>query len=150
MKEIIKMLDEKLRYINHEIEEKTIRVRVKSKRKKAECPYCGERSEKAHSKSTRKLQDLPIQGKKVIIEIERRKYKCKNPECGHKTYAETFEFYEAKSRKTKRLNEEIMRVALTQSSMSAAAYLRGSVANVGKSTICNMIKKRNEIDDGAK
>jgi hypothetical protein len=39
------------------------------------------------------------------------------------------------------LQEEIMRTAMTQSSVSASRYLRKHVADVGKSTICNMIKK---------
>jgi ribosome biogenesis GTPase A len=81
-------------------------------------------------------------GKKVNIMLNRRKMFCWKPECGHKTFTEIFEFIEAKSRKTKRLQDEIMRVSLTQSSVSASKYLRRSVANVGKSTICNMLKKR--------
>ena len=67
-----------------------------------------------------------------------------NKDCGHKTFAETFSFLEAKATKTKRLQEEIFKVALTQSSIAAARYLRNSAAEIGKSTICNLLKKGRE------
>ena len=137
------MLDENLKYMSHAILGNSIKIYVKSRRKKARCPYCGEESIKAHSQNQRKFQDLPIQGKKVIIELERRKYFCLNGECEYKTFAEAFDFYAPMSRKTKRLYDEILQVSLTQSSLSAAKYLKRSVADVGKSTICNMLKKKN-------
>ena len=142
MKEIIKMLDENLAYTKQEIAGDKINIYVKSKRKIINCPYCGTESRKVHSKKNQKIQDLPITGKKVNIMLERRKIFCGNPECNHKTFAETFEFMGVKSRKTKHLQEEILRVSLTQSAVSASKYLRRSVADVGKSTICNMLKKR--------
>jgi len=84
---------------------------------------------------------LPIQGKKVKLLIENNKYFCTNEKCNHKTFAEVFDFYEPNATKTNRLQEEITRVSLTQSSVSAAKYLQNSIADVGKSTICNMLKK---------
>ena len=142
MKEIIKMLDVNLVYINEEIVGDTINIYVKSKRKIIKCAYCGAESRKVHSRKMQKIQDLPIAGKKVNIMLERRKIFCGNAKCSHKTFTETFEFMGVKSRKTKRLQEEILRVSLTQSAVSASKYLKRSVANVGKSTICNMLKKR--------
>lgn len=73
--------------------------------------------------------------------MAQKKYFYKNESCDRTTFAESFGFYEPKATKTKRLQEEIMRVAVTQSSLSAAKYLRTHVADVGKSTICNMLKK---------
>jgi len=90
------------------------------------------------------LQDLPIQGKKVWLHLKNKKYFCVNAECGQKTFAEQFEFYEPNSVRTKRLQEEILIVSLTQSSISASKYLRNSVADVGKSTICDMLKKERQ------
>lgn len=141
MTKILSLPDKQLSYISQEISEAKIILRFKSKSKQGKCPYCGEESKKVHSFYTRKLQDLPIQGKKVKLEMEIKKYFCNNKECKNKTFAETFEFYEPNATKTKRLQEEIIRVSLTQSSVSASKYLRTSVAEVGKSTICNLLKK---------
>ena len=144
MRELVRMLSSEIKYITHEINEDTIAIYVKSKRKEAQCPYCGKVSDKVHSKYIRKLQDLPIQRKKVKLHIERNKYFCKNKECIKGTFAERFDFFDDKATKTNRLQDEILRVSLTQSSVSASKYLKSSVADVGKSTICNLLKKGRE------
>ena len=138
---LIELPDERLRCKSYENDGAVIVIRAASISTGAICPYCGKASEKVHSHYTRKLQDLPIQGKKVKPLLDNKKYFCINPECGHKTFAEQFTFFEPKSAWTKRLGKEILRVALTQSSVSASKYLRGSVADVSKSTICNLLKK---------
>jgi len=144
MNEIVILPDERLSYISHESEATTISLYVQSIDEQAICPYCGERSDKIHSHYLRTLQDLPIQGKKVKLVIDNKKYFCLNKDCSHRTFAEKFSFFEPKATKTKRLQEEILRVSMTQSSLSAAKYLRKSVADVGKSTICNLLKKTRE------
>ena len=66
MKDMIKMLDQTLKYERHEIVEDGIYIWVKSKRKILTCPYCGYKSRETHSKYHRTAQDLPISGKKSI------------------------------------------------------------------------------------
>jgi len=144
MNKLITLPDKQLRHVCYEVGDTNITIRVKSVSKMAKCPYCGWVSKKVHSHYVRILQDLPIQGKKVKLALRLKKYFCNNEGCGYKTFAETFSFFEPRATKTKRLQEEILRVSLTQSSVSAATYLRKSVADVGKSTICNLLKK---IDD---
>ena len=141
MKELIKLLDDNLGYISHEIQDGEINIQVRSERKEAECPYCGAISTQIHSRTKRILKDLPIQGKKVKIHLLNHKYFCSNHKCAHKTFTERFAFFEPKATRTNRLQEEILRVSLTQSSVAASRYLRASVADVGKSTICNLLKK---------
>jgi transposase len=141
MEELIKLLDKDLQYDSHDVCSNEIQIHLSSKRKKSECPYCSQESHQIHSRARRTLKDLPIQSMKVKIILSNNKYFCKNPECARKTFAERFAFFEPKATKTKRLQEEIMRVSLTQSSISASRYLKASIADVGKSTICNLLKK---------
>jgi transposase len=141
MEEMVKLLSEKLQYIGHEVSETGIELYVEPATEQAQCPYCGTASTKVHSNYVRKLQDLPMQGKKVVIYLTNRKFFCGNEQCGHRTFAERLPFYEPNATKTSRLQEEIMRIATTQSALAASKYLRQSVAQVGKSTICNMLKK---------
>lgn len=144
MREIVEMLSKQVEYVSHENLCDEIIIHIKSREDVAYCPYCGELSTRVHSRYNRRLQDLPIQGRKVKLKIERRKYFCTNPECAHGTFVEAFDFFEGKETKTNRLQKEILRVSLTQSSVSAARYLKASVADVGKSTICNLLKKGRE------
>lgn len=141
MEELISLLDRNLNYEGHEIHGEELFIYVSSLREKAICPYCGPPSAQVHSHKLRTLKDLPIQGHKVKILLDQRKYFCKNKSCTKKTFAERFAFFDPSATTTNRLREEILRVALTQSSVAAARYLRNSVAAVGKSTICNMLKK---------
>ena len=141
MRDLLKLLDTNLRYINHTVINDEIHIKAKSRRKEAKCPYCNKPSANVHSQVNRTLKDLPIQGKKVKLILESKKYFCRNPDCTQTTFSERFSFFEPKATKTNRLQEEILRVSLNQSSIAASRYLRKSVADVGKSTICNLLKK---------
>ena len=142
MDELIKGLDEDLEYVGHEIVGDTIFITVASTRKAAICPYCGAVSDKVHSVYKRRFKDLPIQGKKVEIIINNRKMFCNNSECEHRTFAETFDCLPFKSTRSQRLTDEIVRISLEVSSITASRLLNKSVVKVGKSTICNLLKKK--------
>ena len=141
MDELIKRLDENLQYVSHEIVDDTLFLKVVSTRNELACPKCGHYSMRTHSRYIRSFQDLPIQDKKVVVVIDNRKMFCDNPECKNTTFAETFSFLPPKGKKSKRLLDKIMEVSLSVSSLTATAILRNGVADVGKSTICNMLKK---------
>ncbi len=128
MDEFIKLLDANLEYINHKIIGDTIYINVISNRKEVQCPFCGHMSSQVHSTYERSFQDLPMQGKKVVIIIKRRKMFCNNPEYDHTTFAERFTWLANKSKKTKRLQDEIVRLSLHCSSTAAARFLNVSLA----------------------
>ena len=95
---------------------------------------------KKHSTYERSFQDLPIMGKKSKIIIQNRKMFCLNPECKHTTFAETFDFIKPKAKKGNRLLDKIIDVSLNVSSVNASDILKNGIADVGKSTICNLLK----------
>ena len=142
MDEFLKLLDKHLEYVSHEIIDDTIFINVVSNREEVICPFCGKPSTKVHSHYKRSFQDLPIQGNKVRVILDNRKMFCNNPDCNHTTFAENFDFMAPKAKKTKRLEDEIINISMNVSSLTATDILRNSVANVGKSTICNLLKKR--------
>lgn len=142
MDEFIKLLDWSLDYISHEMIGDTIIIRVSSNKEEVICPYCGASSSKRHSAYERSFQDLPIMGMKSKIIINNRKMFCINSECRHTTFAETFDFIRPKAKKSNRLLDKIIDVSLNTSSLSASDILKDGIADVGKSTICNLLKKR--------
>lgn len=144
MNEFVKLLDNNLQYIEHEIDAKNkfCYIYVTSIRLEAACPFCGGTSTKVHSKYQKSFQDLPMQGYKVIILLNNRKMFCLNPDCNHTTFAERFDFIGNKAKKTKRLEDEIIRLSLNCSSIAASQILKNNVVEVGKSTICQLLKKR--------
>jgi len=142
MKDLIKLLDEHLEYVEHRIVDDELLITVKSNRQEVRCPYCGEISSKCHSLYERSAQDLPVMGKKTKLIFINRKMFCQNPNCSHKTFAERFDFLAFKSKKTERLVDKIIDISVHTSSISASRILKDGIADVGKSTVCNIIKKR--------
>ena len=148
MDELVKTIDQNLEYISHETKSGVIRIFVRTIRQEAQCPYCGAFSNKVHSLYYRKFRDLPIQDKKVEIVIDNRKYFCVNPDCSHKTFAEVFECLPKMGRRSKRLTEAIMDTATNLSSIAASKTLKQRTADIGKSTICRLLKKELQNQQG--
>ena len=142
MDEFIKELDASLDYLEHEITENEVIIYVASNRKSGSCPYCGCDSMRVHRRNEKSFQDLPIMGKKTKVIIENRKFFCDNPDCTFTTFAERFDFLKQNGKKTKRLIEKIIDISLNTSSIAASRTLKDGIADVGKSTICNLLKKR--------
>ncbi len=84
MKEIVKLLDESLKYQKHEIFDTVIYIHVVSNRIEAECKFYKTLSNRVHSYYNRSFQALPLLGKKVIIVLNNRKLFCDNPNCSKK------------------------------------------------------------------
>jgi len=142
MDKIIKLLDRRLSYVGHKLVDGTLFISVRSLKKSVRCHYCGHLSSKVHSFYSRSFQDLPMQGQKVIIVLKNRKFFCRNSDCQHKTFAESYGFLSFKGKKTKRLEYSLIRQSLHCSSVTAAKQFKTNFADVGKSTICNLLKKR--------
>lgn len=53
-----------------------------------DCPTCGLPSRRLHSRYLRVLHDLPRQGRPATIRIAARRFRCLNPACARKTFAE--------------------------------------------------------------
>ena len=57
----------------------------------APCPSCGLPSARLHSRYTRALSDLPISGRRVLIRVVVRRFRCAEAPCRTRIVAERFE-----------------------------------------------------------
>lgn len=147
MDDLIKLLDKNLDYVSHEIVEDTMYIKVASNRKIFTCPHCNTECKRIHSHYIKTFQDLPIQDKKVIIILDNRKFFCENNECSNKTFSETFDCIDFKSKKSKRLIEYIINTSMKLSTIDASKVLEKNGVRVSKSTVHNLLKKiEHEID----
>ena len=64
-------------------------IQMKSTSSSCKCPKCNRITQKYHGTYTRKVQDLPILGKNVQLEICSHEYACLNDECEAVSIAET-------------------------------------------------------------
>lgn len=111
-------------------------VYARSSNKEGICPYCGSHSHKVHSHYVRRITDLPILGKGVIIYFETRKFFCSNTDCAHKTFAEQpgTEIFRYR-RRTRRCEVFTVQQAGVCSSNSAARLMRAIGVNLCGGTI---------------
>lgn len=52
------------------------------------CPVCGAISTSRHGWHRRRLQDLPVQGTPLVLDLRLGRWRCRNEECGRKTFVE--------------------------------------------------------------
>lgn len=84
------------------------------------CPGCGYESRSVHSSYVRRLRDLPILGRPVVVLAKVRRFRCQNSGCSRKTFAEPLgNLALAHAQRTKRLTAQLLSLILTTSSRSA-------------------------------
>ncbi|CAD5902963.1 hypothetical protein [Carnobacterium maltaromaticum] len=132
-------IDPDLEYLHSELINEKIVIHVKSKRTQFCCPQCKYPSDKAHMTYPKNFDDLPIQGKKVEMNIKNKNYFCVNIKCPSKTFSETFSCINSYAKKTVRLEENILALSMEMSSVSAANYLNKQNISLSKSSICRRL-----------
>lgn len=147
MQELLTLLDKNLVYDNHQIIDGNFVITAHSGNPVCKCRYCGKESSSIHSVYQRSVQDLPIQGHSTTLVLTARKMFCKNSKCEHKTFSESFSFIERNAKKTNRLKDQIINVALETSSIAAADTLKREAIQASKSTVCLLLKKISTIVD---
>lgn len=68
--------------------EQQVLVDLRSTRRWACCPDCGQRSRCVHSVFTRVLAELPLGGVPVHVRLHARRYRCRNTTCPRQTFRE--------------------------------------------------------------
>ena len=82
---IAKLLDmEAYDFESLEQDERQILLNVRMKRRAQECPTCGALCNQVHDYRLQRVKDSPIQGKAVIWQYQKRRYRC--PCCGKRFY----------------------------------------------------------------
>ncbi len=67
MNELIQMLSEDYELNDYRVKGQKIVMEIESTQNILRCPYCGSISQKVHSRYQRDIQDLPIQGRQVVL-----------------------------------------------------------------------------------
>lgn len=138
---LIQVLDKKLIVEKTEIIDNIMYIHCYKEKYKCKCKYCGTESKRIHSKYTRKIQDLSIQGYSVKLIITCNKYFCDNLECKHTTFSEKLDFVNKNAVRTKRVDSLITVVAATNSSINSKKQLEKTNIKVSKDTILRTLKK---------
>lgn len=125
--------------------EDSITIKLKSVTKSCHCHICGEETTKYHGTYTRKVQDLPMIGKSVYLEIRTREYVCCNSKCKAKTIAEDFDgFLSYYSRMTERCADFICTLALESSCEGCARICKAMNLKISGDSVIRLLLRRYE------
>jgi len=126
-------------------DESQITIYMKSKSKECICPACGTISQKHHGTYHRRVQDLPILGKSVWLDINAYEFRCENPDCSNVSNVETFQgFLQYRRRMTDRCAFFICALALETSCEATADICKAMGIQVSGDTVIRMLLSRAE------
>lgn len=106
------------------------------------CPNCQQVSQHRHGWYPRRPQDLPCIGEGVYLELAVRRFRCLNPECPKKTFAERFpDWLPTYARRTTRLTEVLREVSFEMSAESGRHILRWFKIDISGDTLIRIVKQ---------
>ncbi len=106
----------------------------------AVCPFCGHFSDCRHSQYVRRLLDLPADSRKVVVHWRIRKFRCINPNCRHRVFAERIPgFARPHARRTERLDQLLTRIGVFLGGEAGARLARDLHTPVSPDTILRLL-----------
>lgn len=125
-----------MKILSQTITEESVILRFKSITHQAQCPRCGKTTDKYHSTYHRKVQDLPLFGKTVILDITAYRYYCADSECNQKVFAEGLQGFAGVYRRiSSRLEELLITIALNTSCEGTAAICKKMGVRISADTV---------------
>ena len=132
--------------INQVIENTSgITILLKSTTHNHGCPKCGQTTKSYHSTYRRRIQDLPILGKSVYLNITAYRYNCENTSCDQKVFSEELSGFTGKYRRmTSRLEDFIIMLALNTSCEGTARICKQMNVNISGDTVIKILLRNAE------
>jgi len=123
-------------------------IRLKSITEACECPKCHKYLVGYHGTYIRKVQDLPILGKNVQLQITVREYWCDNDDCSVTTVTESYNgFLNSYSRMTERCADFICTLAMETSCEGCARICKVMNLKISGDTVIRLLTKRFSLQE---
>ena len=112
------------------------------------CPDCGRQSKQVHSRYERRLLDLPSHGRAVQVRVAVRRFRCPEPSCRRRIFAERLgDTVAARSaRRTSRLEAIVHHLGIALGGRPAAALARRLMLPVSKDTLLRVVRRHAAYD----
>jgi transposase len=105
------------------------------------CPTCDQVSRCRHSAYERRLQDLPWQGSAVELRLKVRRFRCRNPGCARKIFAEALPAVaRPHGRRTTRVREIIRLIGYSAGGLAGSRILQRLAVPVSDDTVLRTVK----------
>jgi transposase len=125
-----------------------ITIHLKSITKSCICPACHKQTEHYHGTYVREVQDLPILGTNVRLQITAHEYWCDNDQCEVTAIAESYDgFVSSYSRMTERCADFICTLALETSCEGCSRICNAMNLKVSGDTVIRLLTRRFTIQE---
>ena len=110
----------------------------------ARCPGCDQPSFRIYSRYTRTLSDLPVAGRRVVIDVRVRRFRCIGSDCRTKIFVERLgpNLAAAYGRRTARLDCIVHHLGLALSGPPAASFARRLMVPASWDTMLRTVRRR--------
>lgn len=118
-----------------------IHICLKSERKQIVCPCCNQTTDVLHSNYHRKIQSIPLNGKKTFLDIVANKYDCTNEDCDFKVIVEPLPFAAWKQRRSIELDCLILAISCFMSDEGTSTILKSLGITISNDSIRRLREK---------
>jgi transposase len=116
-------------------------IRAHSKSQAVRCPGCGVESSRVHGRYVRRLRDAPVAGARMIIELQVRRFTCRQPGCGRVTFVEQVDgLSAAHSRFSPPLRVALQAIAVALAGRPGARLAGALGIAVGRDTLLGLLQ----------
>jgi transposase len=108
------------------------------------CPSCRAKSDRIHSRYNRRLADLPMAGRRVVLVLQARRFRCDGVQCARRIFTERFDDNILKpwARRTARLDQIVQCLALALGGRPAASFARRLAMPISNDTLLRAVRRR--------
>jgi transposase len=126
------------------VDDAGLSARARSRETGAICPNCGLPSKQVHSRYARSLSDLPAHGRRVLVTLTVRRFRCTNGHCARRIFAERFgdDIVAPYARRTARLQSIIHHLGLALGGRPGQGLARRLLMPVSKDTLLRLVRAR--------
>jgi transposase len=110
--------------------------------REAACPGCGTVSARVHGGYRRRLAGLVVAGRRVVIDLAVRRFRCRTAECGHRTFVEQVDgLTERFARRTSSLRRALERIVLALAGRPAARLARHLSIPASANSLLRLVRR---------
>lgn len=117
-----------------------MRVQARTPATAVACPQCGQPSQRVHAYHRRRLTDLPVGGRGVVVELRVRRLVCSTPSCRQRTFREQVPALTRRwARRTCQLTALIGDLAVVMAGRAGAAVLSRLGVRISRTTVLRVL-----------
>ncbi len=124
-----------------QVDEHTLTLTLAARRRTARCPRCARRSTRVQSRYIRRVADLPVADRRVVLHLQVRRFRCRNPRCDRAIFAERFPDLVADyGRRTRALHARLQELGCAVGGTTGAHLARRLQFPASRATVLRLVR----------